>query len=632
MRRVFMPALFALSIMALISALMEIGNASAQATSPVDYDADDDGLIEVFYLEQLNAMRYDLDGDGRADNTNSAEAYASAFPSAQPGMGCPDSHCRGYELTRNLDFDSRASYMSGSISDKWTGGAGWLPIGLLDNPFDATFAGNDFTIANLYISRRGFYDTGAAGLFGISEGDISRVGVVDADVTGGDQVGALAGWNIGRIAESWATGSVSGNDNVGGLAGFSGFGGSSGSGIVSSYAEVDVNGTYSVGGLVGLNEHVISKTYATGGVSGGQYAAGGLVGINSGGRIFDSYATGDVLGHEAAGGGLVGDNRNNATIAASYATGDVSGSYSMGGLIGIANGGALIASYASGEVSSAGGAVGGLVGESLSGSVTIASYASGKVSGGDLVGGLIGRNDGTAITVDSYWDTITSRAREGVGEGPSQGAQGKTTEQLKLPTDYTGIYAAWHSDLDNEDRDFDETTGVDDFWDFGTSGQYPALKVDFDDNRTATWREFGSQRPTPTPVPTPVPTSTYTPEPTATPRPAPVPASTYPPEPTITLGQAPAPTPTYPPEPTITPTPLRADTPTPPPASAPVAELTDRPASGLDEPEEPESAGGCFSPAKVSAGTSAANLLLMAAPLGMIGGVRYVRRRRTEGM
>ena len=33
----------------------------------VDYDTDDDGLIEISYLEQLNAIRLDLEGDAKPD-------------------------------------------------------------------------------------------------------------------------------------------------------------------------------------------------------------------------------------------------------------------------------------------------------------------------------------------------------------------------------------------------------------------------------------------------------------------------------------------------------------------------------------------------------------------------------------
>ena len=45
--------------------------AAAQTTT--DYDADDDGLIDINNLDQLNAIRWDLDGNGdpAAANTSS---------------------------------------------------------------------------------------------------------------------------------------------------------------------------------------------------------------------------------------------------------------------------------------------------------------------------------------------------------------------------------------------------------------------------------------------------------------------------------------------------------------------------------------------------------------------------------
>ena len=89
-------------------------------------------------------------------------------------------------------------------------------------------------------------------------------------------------------------------------------------------------------------------------------------------------------------------------------------------------------------------------------------------------------------------------------EGESFGSEGMTTSELQSPTDYTGIFSGWKIDLDNADRDFDHTTGADDVWDFGTSRQYPVLKVDTNDDGAATWWEFGTQignRRTPYPHP-----------------------------------------------------------------------------------------------------------------------------------
>ena len=69
----------------------------------VIYDSDGDGLIEIRTLAQLNAVRWDVDGDGLVtDNVNTADIdeaaiYEAAFPQAAIGMGCP-SGCTGYEL------------------------------------------------------------------------------------------------------------------------------------------------------------------------------------------------------------------------------------------------------------------------------------------------------------------------------------------------------------------------------------------------------------------------------------------------------------------------------------------------------------------------------------------------------
>ena len=56
---------------------------------------------------QLNAIRWDLDGDGSP--SSNATGYNAAFPNAVAGMGCPDSGCSGYELISDLDFDTNGN-------------------------------------------------------------------------------------------------------------------------------------------------------------------------------------------------------------------------------------------------------------------------------------------------------------------------------------------------------------------------------------------------------------------------------------------------------------------------------------------------------------------------------------------
>ena len=118
-----------------------------------DYDADNDGLIDVGNLAQLDAVRYDLNGDGLVDGATWMPYYA-AFPMGALGMGCPSDGCTGYELTADLDFDTNSDGRADVVGDTyWNAGAGWEPIGDADDPFIADFEGDGHTIANLFINR-----------------------------------------------------------------------------------------------------------------------------------------------------------------------------------------------------------------------------------------------------------------------------------------------------------------------------------------------------------------------------------------------------------------------------------------------------------------------------------------------
>ena len=439
----------------------------------VDYDSDGDNLINISSLGQLNAIRWDLDGNGAVDLASDAASYDAAFPNATPGA------YTGYELTANLDFDTDDSGSADVGDDYWNGGAGWLPV----DGFNATFDGGDYTISNLFINRSG---TNNVGLFGqlplspLASAEIRNVGLVDVNVTGNRNVGGLVGRNLGgmKIAASSVSGSVTGSSYVGGLVG------SNSGSISASHVSGGVTGSGDVGGLVGWNTGEISVSHFSGSVT-GLGRVGGLVGFNTG-IIISSYAEGSVLGTIVGFdvGGLVGRNFGTGKISASYATCEISGIESVGGLVG-ENEGTISASYAKGRVSGEN-IAGGLVGDNDGGKIR-SSYATGAVTSEESnAGGLVGRDDAGGI-VASYWDTDAS------GQPGSVGGEGKTTTVLQSPTDYSGIYSSWNVDIDNADDDDDETTGTDDPWDFGSDSQYPALEVDYDVDSTATWKEFGYQ-------------------------------------------------------------------------------------------------------------------------------------------
>lgn len=399
----------------------------------IDYDADDDGLIEVATLEQLNAIRWDPDGDGVLAAGPERNAYTVAFPAPSHGMGCAFG-CAGYELARDLDFASASdgSYASGVVNPAWRSGTGWEPIGSEYKRFDATFDGNGHTIFNLYINISHSSDPNSnafnVGLFGYAGASsvIRRVGLVSVDVSGSFAVGALVGRNNGSISISFATGVIKGKyDDAGGLVGHNE------GNIAASHARVHVSSRSAVGGLVGTNDGTISTSFSRGDVSGSLVKVGGLVGEANSGSVTACFAAGRVSSGATRGesahyyieGGLVivvipeeGSASKNAARQVHYGLppNDLAASYRAGGLVGAA------------------------------GNISISS---------------------------SYWDTDTSGMTVGVGSGNLPGAEGKTTPELQTPTGYTGIYTSWNIDVDGDGA-------PDDVWDFGAASEYPTLGLE----------------------------------------------------------------------------------------------------------------------------------------------------------
>ncbi len=223
-------------------------------------------------------------------------------------------------------------------------------------------------------------------------------------VNGYWNVGGLIGRNAGNVESCRASGNVFGREWAGGLVGWADEGI-----ITDSKAAGNVKGYFDIGGLIGFNGYYgstarIENCYATGTITGsgsGNYCIGGLAGY-SGGVISDCSASGEVNGEESVG-GLVGEHSGILTDC--HATGKVSGSFDVGGLIGFNGypGGrtAVEGCYATGTVVGYrvfNYGIGGLVGSS-GGSIT-KCYATGSVSGEESVGGLAGEQEG--VISDSY--------------------------------------------------------------------------------------------------------------------------------------------------------------------------------------------------------------------------------------
>ena len=342
-------------------AALTIVGLSPQADALTSYDPDGDHLIEIRNLDQLNAMRYDLDGDGVPES--GAEAYYEAFPEPEEGMGCArvqgSSECRGYELKKSLDFDMVGDYKNGlkgwSEAEKTSEQkvAGWVPIGThteggeirVKTPFTTTFNGNGNTIKNLYIYRSVLAaEEASTGLFGYTNEDssIERIGLEQVKIevrkgVGVTAVGALVGESKGVVKTSYTTGIVQGVISVGGLVG------KNEGTIENVYSTSEVRRisdlSRAVGGLVGFNSGTINKGYATGTVVGTRIA-GGLVGKNNRGSIANSYTTGSVFNSiEDRIGGAIGENVSGGTLRNVFWNKDTSGRENgVGGDTGTATG------------------------------------------------------------------------------------------------------------------------------------------------------------------------------------------------------------------------------------------------------------------------------------------------------
>ena len=471
-----------------------------QCNYATDIDQDDDGLIELCDLDALDAVRYQLDGSG----------YRESFDAVKITAGCPQSGCNGYELRKNLDFNSNDSYRNIINKETWTSGLGWLPIGDRLNFFTARFEGNGHTIANLYINRSSDYvglfqattklakvsdlvlsqinikgnsyvgslaghngggityigveggrligmGSNVGGLFGANEGTILNGDVILEHVeSSGHSLGGLVGYNEGHVTYSVADTSLSGVSQVGGLIGIN-FDGV----LANNQARGTAKGRNYIGGLVGLNRARISSNHAEGNVvSKGSYS-GGLVGANhQRGRIVDSRASGTVSGNLYAG-GLVGWNKD-SEITNSFAVNRIEGNSDVGGLVGWNEEGQISNTYSSGFVSGVH-RVGGLVGSNKG--IVSDSFANGQVvASGEHVGGLIGwnyahqtRHVAMVRVIHSYWDSDATEILV------SAGGSLRTTAQLKSPT-APGLLGATFERWDADD------------WDFGTSEQHPILR------------------------------------------------------------------------------------------------------------------------------------------------------------
>ena len=256
----------------------------------------------------------------------------------------------------------------------------------------------------------------------------SSAKVISTNAAEYNNVGGLIGYVRpfkGEIINSFATGDVEAiSNNVGGLIGSLSVNGTSVT-VTNSYATGTVTGKDYVGGLVGnyhtssgnYNQLLIKDSYATGNVF-GENKVVGLIGVQDGlnARLQKSFATGNVNATGDDAGGLVGQLLTQTTIIDAYARGNVKGENNVGGF----------------------------VGENVASTIQN-GYAVGKVDGvGNNVGGFAGgdqRGDNTA----NFYDAQTT------GQSHSTGATPKSTVEMKTQATFKGwnFTSTWSLEKDD---------------------------------------------------------------------------------------------------------------------------------------------------------------------------------------
>jgi len=334
----------------------------------------------------------------------------------------------------DVDFNGiGGSYALGAdlviASGNWTPLGDGVPGGNFNFPssFEGTFEGLGHTISGIVIPNTA--NAMNVGLFGLlqSSAVVRNVGVINANVAGRANVGALAGQNVGGIIHNaWSSGTVTGSD-VGG---------------VGTNTGTTDDAVGAIGGLVGYNFGLMNRSRSEATVtalSGDQSGGGGV-----GGGV----------------GGLVGA-QSVMPILNSYATGDVKGLNEVGGLAGFVAGN-IVQSYSRGKVN-----------EGVSGATAA------------TVGGLLGTVLPGIEVKGSFWDTEASLQAARTSPGFPEGV-GLTTAQMQDSANFTSATAANGS----VDPKWNQSEGMpDDYtprvvWKF-TAGEHPRF-IDSTDFATGT--------------------------------------------------------------------------------------------------------------------------------------------------
>jgi hypothetical protein len=225
-----------------------------------------------------------------------------------PSLPAPITTCQEFQNINNHGgwyYDIKND-INCAETKSWNGGQGFMPI----SSFGGVLNGHNFNINDIYMnitylnaSDNGgvFYSNGGTienlnlrnvdisavgylgGMTNQNYGIISKSSVTGKITCGYQQCGAMAGVNSGTISECWTDVDIVGPNYVGAIAGHS-WGGQ----IANSYAKGKVTANNNSGGAIGLNQSNLLNSYSVAEINSGS-SNGGLIGWQYGGVQSGSY-------------------------------------------------------------------------------------------------------------------------------------------------------------------------------------------------------------------------------------------------------------------------------------------------------------------------------------------------------
>ena len=255
--------------------------ASDTLPKSVDIKISDDRLISINNVEQLNAIRYDMDGNGKVDDDANKSLYTQAFPDLSSS-----DNFKGYKLAQDIKVNN------------------WIPIGSKDKPFNTLFHGCNHVLSKVNINVGSISDLALFSFIG-ENGIVRNLGLTIAKIEGGGiNAAGLASQNYGTIMNCYVKGE---KDN-----------------IVSNFHGV-------VGGLVSKNYGYIITSYTEGLTIKSGSDGAGLVGVNGDskgekpdGTIIGCYALNNEMVYNPTNpflAGLVVSNVGESIVKACYVRG-----------------------------------------------------------------------------------------------------------------------------------------------------------------------------------------------------------------------------------------------------------------------------------------------------------------------